>query len=77
MIIEVAVKPNSKTNLLEKIVQESVVKYKLYTTDSAIDGKANKSVIAIVADYFKVPKKSVTIKLGNKSKIKLIEIAEN
>lgn len=39
-----------------------------------VAGKANESIIKLLAKYFKVPKSNVTLKTGSKSKIKVFEI---
>lgn len=44
------------------------------TKELPIDGKANKSVIEIVAEFFNVPKKYVSIKSGHTSKNKVLLI---
>ncbi len=40
----------------------------------AREGKANKAIIKLLADYFRVPQSSVIIKSGLSSKKKVIEI---
>lgn len=48
--------------------------YKVYVTASPEDGKANKKVIELLADYFKVAKAQVKIIKGEVSRNKIIEI---
>lgn len=50
--------------------QEGVLKVKV--TAPAVDGKANKACIELLADYFDVKKSSVYIVKGEKSPNKLI-----
>ncbi len=38
------------------------------------EGRANEAVIRLLADHFKVPKKSVTLLVGTSSRRKLVEI---
>ena len=40
----------------------------------ALEGKANKAVIELLADYYDVPKTSVRLTGGHKSKIKKFQI---
>jgi len=63
-------KPNSKK---EEITKEGDI-YKVKVKTLAIDGKANKSVIEALADFFKVKKSKVKILNGEKSRKKLLEI---
>jgi uncharacterized protein (TIGR00251 family) len=71
MKISVKVKPNSKTAKIEKISEEAFI---ANVKASPQDGKANLALIALLADYFNVPKSRITIIRGISSKQKLIEI---
>jgi uncharacterized protein (TIGR00251 family) len=44
------------------------------TKAPAREGKANKAIIELLADYFKVSRNSIVIKSGLNSKNKIIEI---
>jgi uncharacterized protein (TIGR00251 family) len=70
MHIQVHVTPRSSQ---KKIVLIDGV-YKVYIHEIAADGKANKAVIDMIADYFNVPKSSVSIIRGIKNKNKVLEI---
>lgn len=48
--------------------------YKVYVTVPPEDGKANKKVIELLAEYFKVSKSQVKIVKGEISRNKIIEI---
>ena len=48
----------------------------VYTNEPAIDGKANRDVVKLVADYYEVPKSSVGIVRGLTSRTKTIQIKE-
>jgi uncharacterized protein len=48
---------------------------KLRLAASAVEGKANEALIAFLADHFKVPKRSVRILSGLRSRRKRVEIA--
>ena len=41
----------------------------------AVDGKANKALVEFVANWLRVPKSAVSVLRGEKSRIKVIEIA--
>lgn len=70
MKINIQVKTNKKESRVEKIDNGLIV----WTTKSPHDGEANKDIQKIVSNFFNVPKKSVTIVKGLKSKNKIIEI---
>ncbi|MBU4056326.1 DUF167 domain-containing protein [Patescibacteria group bacterium] len=48
--------------------------YKVYVTAPPEDSKANKKVIELLADYFKVAKSQVKIIKGEVSRNKIVEI---
>ncbi len=68
--IQVKVITNAKKN--EVIEQEE--KFKIYLTTAPVAGKANKALIRLLAEYFKVKKSYVQIIKGEKSKEKIVEI---
>lgn len=70
MQIKVRVVTNAKK---ERIISEGDV-YKIYVSAPPEKGKANKKIIELVADYFKVKKSSVSIISGLRSKEKTIKI---
>jgi uncharacterized protein len=67
----VKVIPNAKRN---KIVAEQR-RLKVYVTAPAVDGKANKVLIEILAEYLQVKKNKLTIIRGDKSREKVIQIS--
>lgn len=71
MKIRVKVIPNSKT---EEVFKESDG-FLLRVKEPPKEGKANKAVIRLLADYFEVSRGSVIILSGFKSRNKVIEIA--
>ena len=76
MIISVQVKLFKKTNSIE--ISEDIFGNKSYIIGvNAIpeDGKANKEVINVVADYFNVSKSNVKILSGLKSTKKIVEVS--
>lgn len=70
MLIKVKVFPRAKKN---EIKEEPGI-FKVRTTAPAKDNKANSAVIAMLADFFKVKKSAVSIKRGEKSREKTVEI---
>ena len=71
MKITVSVIPNAKKPSVEKISKDE---YKVKVDAPAVDGKANRRLIEIIADYFNTSKNSVNIIKGFKSKNKIIKI---
>jgi len=71
LIINVKVIANAKQN---KIKREGE-KFKVYLTAPPVEGKANKLLIELLADYFKVKKDRVRILRGVLSSNKIVEVA--
>lgn len=69
-MIELKVIPNSKQSL---IIKDGEI-FRIYVKKPAADNKANKELIRLLADYFKVKKNNIKIVKGEKSRNKLIEI---
>ena len=72
MIIEIKV--NTKSNKNEIITAENSYKANLTTAPS--NGKANKALIGLLSDYFKVSKSQISIIKGEKSNNKIIKICD-
>jgi len=71
MKIFVKAKPNSKKEAIEKI---SETEYAIRIKEPAREGRANKKIIELLADYFKIAKGNIRIVVGEKTKSKIIEI---
>jgi uncharacterized protein len=71
LIIRAHVQTRAKIERVEEIGLEE---YKIWVSAAPSDGEANQAVREILADYFDLPISLITIKSGNKSKHKLIEI---
>lgn len=56
------------------LVKEEGDSIKVYVTAPPVEGRANKLVKELLADYFSVRKKNVVIVAGEKSSQKLIKI---
>ena len=70
MIYSVSIKPNSKENSVTVSDDQIIVR----TTARAHDNEANESVIKLLSKHFKIPKTSIKILRGAKSRVKIIEI---
>ena len=73
MIISIKVVANAKK---EEVIQEEG-KLRVKVNAPAVDGKANKAVLKILAKYFKVRPRKITIIKGEKNKDKLIEVVKS
>ncbi|MBI2109658.1 DUF167 domain-containing protein [Candidatus Woesearchaeota archaeon] len=70
MKIKVKVIANSGRNEISKFDEI----YKVHLKSQPIDGKANKELIALLSEYFKVKKSNISIIRGLRSKEKSVEI---
>lgn len=71
MIFSVTVKPNSKKGpLLEQAGTDLTV----FLREKPVEGEANAGLIKLLSKHFDVPKTSIIIKAGAKSKHKRVEI---
>lgn len=70
MKLNVIVKANTKENKIECI--DDI--YYVYTKSPAKEGKANDSVIALLSEYLNISRSNINIKMGLKSKRKIVEI---
>ena len=66
----IKVKPGSSQ---EKIVETNEGELTIYLRAKAHDGEANNALIKLLSKYYKVPKTSIKIIRGTKSKSKIIE----
>lgn len=71
MKYEVRVHPRSAKNLLKK---ESASRLSAYLTVSPVDNMANRALIELLSEEFKVSKSNIRIILGLKSRKKVVEI---
>ena len=73
MRIEVQVKTRSKKEAVEKLSSASFV---VRVNTPPIDGKANKRVVELLANDLGVPKTSIVLVRGHKSKLKVFEVID-
>lgn len=71
MLISIKAVPNSKK--LE-IIRLSDNSYKIKLDVRAIEGRANLRLIEILSEHFKIPKSSINIVKGHKSREKIVRI---
>jgi len=79
MLIIVKVIPNSKRKEIVKIRRDpsnnDILKVKLISSPQ--QNKANKELIKILANYYKIPSSQIKIVRGEKNRLKLVEIKNN
>ena len=66
VILQVKVKPNSRTS---ELVQAADGTWLARLKSAPVDGKANEELVALVAQQFKCPKASVSIKAGASGRV--------
>ena len=71
MKITVRVKPNARKD--EVLIGEDGV-YVVKVSVPPIEGRANERLVEILSDYFKKPKRAITILVGAHGKNKIVEI---
>jgi hypothetical protein len=74
MFLKIKVFPNYKK---EEIVQKSDDEFEVRVKEKAEDGKANRAVIKVIANYFKVDESKIKLIKGFKERNKIFEIKEN
>ena len=69
--LQVRVKPRARTSSLEQASDGTwIAKLK----SPPVDGKANKELVALVAEHFKCRKAAVVIKAGASGRTKLVKV---
>ena len=71
MKVSVKVLPRSSK---QEVIKNPDGSLKIYVKESATDGKANKSLIEVLSDYYKVKKSNISIIKGQTSRNKIIGI---
>jgi uncharacterized protein len=67
----VKVHPRARKNAITGAVGDAL---KLALTAPPVDGKANQAVVEFFADFFQIPRSSVTITSGATSRLKTVNI---
>jgi len=70
--IQVKVKPNARTSSLEQLGDGGL--WQATLKSPPVDGKANKELLALVAERFGCRKSAVSIKSGASGRMKLVQI---
>lgn len=70
MKIKVKVIPNAKKQRIEQTNEG----FKIYLTVPAQEGRANKNLVEVLAEYFDVKKYNITIVQGETQREKVIQI---
>lgn len=70
-VLRIKVKPNAR---LSELVQEADGSWTARVKSPPVDGKANKELVALVADRFLCPRSAVSIKSGATGRTKLVKI---
>jgi len=73
MVFNVRVVPNAGRSLVKKELNGH---FKVYLTKPAIEGRANKELIKLLAEYLGVKKCLIDIVKGERSRDKLVRITE-
>lgn len=71
MRITITVKPNSRREEVLKLTDRS---YRVLVKAPPVEGRANESAIAVLADYFSVPKSAIHLVHGARGKKKIMEV---
>jgi uncharacterized protein (TIGR00251 family) len=71
MLIQVKVKPNSRSSALEQSPEGG---WLAQIKAAPVDGKANEELIALVANQFNCRRSAVSIKSGASGRLKLVRI---
>jgi len=71
MKISVKVKPNARQEKIERINESHFL---IRVKEKPQEGKANKAVIKVLAEYFGVPQSQVVLLKGQSSREKIFEI---
>lgn len=69
MIVNVRVKPGSKKGPLVQpnLIDDSLI---VYVREPAVDGRANRAVVELLAEYYGIPKSGVQLVRGQASRHK-------
>lgn len=74
MKITVQLKPNSRHR--QEVIKNPDGTYTIYTKAPATENRANQSAIALLSDYFSVPKSCIRLTKGRAAKHKTFEIID-
>lgn len=69
--ISIKILPRSSKNEIKRLTESS---YRIKITAPPIDGAANELLIALLSDYFSIPKNRIQLLRGYRSKNKVVKI---
>ena len=72
VMFAIKVHPRARKNAITGVVGDAL---KLALTAPPVEGRANQAVIEFFADFFDIPRSSVTIASGETSRNKIVRIA--
>lgn len=70
--IQVHIKPNSRHR--QEVVEDNDGSFTIYVKSPAIEGRANKEAVELLAKYFKVSKSRVELVRGARGRCKVFRI---
>ena len=73
MLIKVKVFPGSKK---EKLIRKSKDSFEVKVREKPIRGEANRVVVSVLSDFFKVPKDKIRLIKGFRQRNKIFEVFE-
>jgi len=71
MPIRVYVTPNAKQARVVKVSEDY---FEVWVDDRAVGGRANKGLLEILAEHFKVPRSQISVLGGTKSRNKTVHV---
>lgn len=71
MLIKVKVFPESKK---EKLIKKSEDSFEIKVREKPIRGEANRVVVNLLSDFFKIPKNQIRLIKGSRQRNKIFEI---
>ncbi|MEU4342590.1 DUF167 domain-containing protein [Nocardia sp. NPDC023852] len=71
-VVRATIKPNSRKGPLVETFDDGSLQ--LYVRAPAVEGKANKAAIELIAEHYGVPKSAVRLAAGAASRFKRFEI---
>ena len=71
MIIQVKVKPRSRTSALEQLPDGTWI---ARLKSPPVDGKANAELVTLIAERFHCPKSAISIRAGASGRVKIIRV---
>ena len=71
MLVRVLVTPNAKRARVVKVGEDQ---FEIWVDEKAVGGRANKRLLEILAEHFKVSKSSISLLRGAKSRNKTVQV---